>query len=55
MVTPEPQLETAILVYGTALGFNVIHAISTVIFLYILANPMIEKLVRIKIKYGILE
>ena len=44
MVTPEPQIDTAILVYSTALGFNIIHAFSTVIFLYILADPMIEKL-----------
>ncbi|MDD4566226.1 MAG: ECF transporter S component [Eubacteriales bacterium] len=55
MVSPKPEIETAILVYGTALGFNAIHAFATVVFLYILANPMIEKLERIKIKYGLLE
>lgn len=55
MVTPEPEIDTAILIYSTALGFNVIHALSTVIFLYLLANPMIEKLERVKVKYGLLE
>lgn len=55
MVTPEPQIETVILVYSTALAFNIIHALSTVIFLNILANPMIEKLERVKIKYGLLK
>lgn len=55
MVIPEPQIETVILVYSTALAFNLIHALSTVIFLNILANPMIEKLERVKIKYGLLK
>jgi len=55
MVTPEPEMETAIIVYGTALWFNIIHSSATVIFLYILANPMIEKLERIKVKYGLIE
>ena len=54
MITPEPEIGTAIMVYGAALWFNAIHAFATVVFLYILANPMIEKLERIKIKYGLL-
>lgn len=54
MFTPDPQIETAGLVYGAGLWFNLVHAAATVIFLYFLANPMIEKLERIKIKYGML-
>lgn len=54
MATPDPSIGTAILVYGTALWFNVIHAAATVIFLFFLANPMIDKLERIKIKYGLI-
>lgn len=54
MATPNPTIETAILVYGTALWFNIIHAAATVVFLLILANPMIDKLERIKIKYGLI-
>ncbi len=54
MFTPEPNLGTAVIVYSMALWFNLIHAAATVIFLFFLANPMIEKLERIKIKYGLL-
>lgn len=35
--------------------FDLVHAISTIFFLSIIANPMIEKLDRIKIKYGLIE
>ncbi|MBR0598273.1 ECF transporter S component [Sinanaerobacter chloroacetimidivorans] len=55
MFTPDPAWETAALVYGTGFWFNLIHAVATVIFLFFLANPMIEKLERIKIKYGLVE
>lgn len=55
MFTPEPNIETAVIVYGAALVFNLIHAASTVFFLFFLAKPMIEKLERIKIKYGLIE
>lgn len=35
--------------------FDLVHAIATIFFLAIIANPMIEKLDRIKIKYGLIE
>ena len=41
--------------YLSALPWDLIHACSSVIFLYLLSRPMIEKLERIKLKYGILE
>ncbi len=41
--------------YITGFPFNVIHATSTVIFLFFLAIPMERKLDRIRKKYGILE
>jgi hypothetical protein len=40
--------------YISGAPFNLVHAISTVIFLAILARPMIEKLERVKKKYGLL-
>jgi len=55
MVTPNPSLETAIVVYSSAVWFNFIHGAATAIFLFFLANPMIEKLERIKTKYGLME
>jgi energy-coupling factor transport system substrate-specific component len=41
--------------YAAGFGFNAIHALSTVVFLLILSGPMIEKLNRIKRKYGLIE
>lgn len=41
--------------YASGLPFDLFHAASTVIFLSFLANPMIEKIERIQIKYGLLE
>lgn len=38
----------------TGLPFDLIHAASTAFFLWFLAEPMIEKLERIKIKFGVL-
>lgn len=52
VMTPEPTLETAVMVYSAALYFNLIHAAATVIFLILLAKPMIGKLERVKMKYG---
>lgn len=41
--------------YITGLPFDLIHSASTVFFLWFMAEPMIDKLERIKIKYGLLE
>jgi len=49
----EGLLSWAISVYTLALPFNLINAAATVVFLYFLAKPMIEKIDRIKIKYGL--
>ncbi|NTU90123.1 MAG: ECF transporter S component [Actinobacteria bacterium] len=42
-------------IYATGLPFNLVHAISTAFFLFVLSKPMMEKLDRIKKKYGLLE
>ena len=41
--------------YAVGLPMDLIHAASTMCFLWVLSGPMIEKLDRIKIKYGLLE
>lgn len=41
--------------YVMGMPFDFIHAISTVFFLFLAAEPMLEKLERIKIKYGLIE
>lgn len=42
-------------VYASGVPFDLVHATATVFFLFILARPMIEKLERIKKKFGMLE
>ncbi|MBR6798767.1 MAG: ATP-binding cassette domain-containing protein [Firmicutes bacterium] len=44
--------KTVIAVYAGATYFNLIHASATVVFILLLARPMIEKLDRVKVKYG---
>ena len=44
--------KTVIAVYAGATYFNLIHAAATIVFLLLLAKPMIEKLERVKVKYG---
>lgn len=41
--------------YLMGMPFDFIHAVSTVFFLFFAAEPMLEKLERIKIKYGLIE
>ena len=41
--------------YASGLVYNLIHAASTVVFLLLLARPMLKKLNRIRVKYGLLE
>lgn len=41
--------------YAMGLPFDLIHALSTVFFLWFAAEPMCEKLERIKIKYGLID
>ncbi len=55
ITTPTPNFATAVLVYGSAFWFNLIHGVATIFFLYLLSKPMMEKLERIKIKYGFLD
>ena len=48
------SLTALIAIYISGMPMNAIHAGSTVFFLLLLARPMIEKLERVKKKYGLL-
>ncbi|MGI6590149.1 MAG: ECF transporter S component [Eggerthellaceae bacterium] len=48
-VTPEGALA----VYATGLPVNAIHGLSTAVILYLLANPLLDQLARIRTKYGL--
>jgi energy-coupling factor transport system substrate-specific component len=41
--------------YVAGIPFNAVHSLATIVFLAILAKPMIEKLARVKKKYGLEE
>lgn len=55
MFSPKLTWSALKISYLSAIPFDLIHGSATVIFLFILANPMIEKIDRIKRKYGLLE
>ena len=52
MVTDKPKLSTFIATYSAGIIFNMIHGISTFIFLYLMANPLSKKIKRVLVKYG---
>lgn len=53
-ISPIPSIEILISVYGLAVPFNLIHAAATVFFLFFLSNPLLNKLDRVKLKFGLL-
>ena len=55
MFQSKPTKEMFLLSYIQGIPFDLIHAASTVIFLWIISQPMLEKLERIKIKYGLIQ
>ena len=55
MYQANPTPEMFIMAYMQGIPFDMIHAAATMIFLWFLAGPMIEKLDRIKVKYGLVE
>jgi len=48
-------LNTVLAAYATGLPMDLVHAFGTVLFLMLAAEPMLEKMDRIKTKYGIAE
>ena len=47
--------ESLIAYYISGAPVDLVHAISTVIFLWFMSRPLLEKLERIKRKYGLIE
>ncbi|MBQ3552081.1 MAG: ECF transporter S component [Clostridia bacterium] len=54
MTASKVTFEMLLATYISGITFNLIHAAATIFFLVILARPMLKKLCRIKIKYGII-
>jgi len=55
MFQGQPTKEMFMLAYIQGLPFDIVHALATVVFLWALGPPMLEKLQRVKSKYGILK
>ena len=51
MYTDTPKTETFVATYLSGSGFNLIHAASTFVVLFLISNATIKKLERLKIKY----
>ena len=55
MWQPNPTGEMFLLAYLQGIPFDLVHTAATVFFLIIISRPMLEKLDRIKVKYGLVE
>jgi len=55
MYQTNPTLTVFLAYMAQGIPFDLIHAASTAVFLAVLARPMLEKLDRIRVKYGILD
>ena len=55
MFTTNLTKESLLAVFISGAPMDLVHAISTVVFLAVLAKPFLEKLARIKKKYGLIE
>lgn len=55
MWQPNPTPEMFILAYLQGIPFDLVHSAATVFFLTTISRPLLEKLDRIKIKYGLVE
>ena len=55
MYQSAPNLKMILTTYVTGIPADAIHAMSTVFFLWFLSESMLEKLDRVKVKYGLIE
>ena len=51
MITDRPTVKIFLATYASGVVFNLIHGISTFIFLYLMANPLSKKIKRVLVKY----
>ena len=55
MYQANPNWQMILTAYITGVPADAIHALATVMFLWFLSEPMLEKLDRVKVKYGLIE
>ena len=54
MYQEHPTWPMFVMAYLQGIPFNLVHAAATVTFLGVAAKPLLEKLDRIKVKYGLM-
>ncbi|MBE6050346.1 MAG: ECF transporter S component [Clostridium sp.] len=54
MMSSTINMESILAIYASGLPFDAVHAFSTIVFLFLISKPMLEKLDRVKSKYGIM-
>lgn len=55
MFKAEFSFEALLASYLSAIGFDIVHALAMVFFFYVLSRTMLEKLDRVKHKFGLIE
>lgn len=50
---PSFDMAAVLAVYGSGLPFDLSHGAATAVFLYLLADPLLRRLARMRVKYGI--
>ena len=55
MYQANPDWQMVLTAYITGVPADAIHALATGLFLWFLSEPMLEKLDRVKVKYGLIE
>ena len=55
MYQANPDWQMILTAYITGVPADAVHALATVMFLWFLSEPMLEKLDRVKVKYGLVE
>jgi energy-coupling factor transport system ATP-binding protein len=55
MAQSSPTLKMLVASYAAGLPMDIVHSVSTAFFLWFLSEPMIDKLERVKVKYGLIE
>ena len=54
MMNPEPSAKLLLSSYIVGFPFDLIHSMSTVVFLFVMAEAFVGKIERVKIKYGLM-
>lgn len=55
MYQANPNWKMILTAYITGVPADAVHALATVLFLWFMSEPMLEKLDRVKVKYGLME